>query len=92
MKTKESIVLFGFFAFVVLGLASCSDTQPNQSEIMRKNAEEYAKTKMNDPESFELVSLVLIDSVLFSDNIEVSKNDFSKYLEQDQSRMKSLEE
>ena len=39
-------------------------------EIVRNSAEEYLKDKLNDPESYEFVKLVLIDSVMYKDNIE----------------------
>ncbi|MFN2373782.1 MAG: hypothetical protein ABR545_08210 [Cyclonatronaceae bacterium] len=68
---KYAIILF---ALITIGFASCTEKQPTQDEIVRKNAEEALKSRMNDPESYEFASLELIDSVLYSDNIEFRRD------------------
>jgi hypothetical protein len=55
--------------------------KPIREEIVTKNAEEYLKAKMNNAKSYEFVKLVLINSVLYSDNIQYRKEAYSKYLE-----------
>ncbi len=47
-----------------------ADKQPNQYEIVKENAENYVKRRMNDPDSYEFVELKLLDSVLYKDNLE----------------------
>ncbi len=74
---KTKIIPSGLFAILLLGLTSCVENPPTQEEIVQTNAEEYVKSKMNDPESFEFVGLKLIDSVLISDNIAHRKEMFS---------------
>lgn len=44
-----------------------------QQDIVRKNAEDYVKPKMNDPDSYEFAELLITDSVMYSDNIKNSK-------------------
>jgi hypothetical protein len=91
MKNTTSKIVLGLFALMTLGLTSCSEKKPNRDEIVIKNAEEYLKAKMNDPKSYEFVKLVLIDSVLYSDNIQYRKEAFSKYLEDDKDEIKRKE-
>jgi hypothetical protein len=91
MKNTTSKIVLGLFALMTLGLTSCSEKKPNRDEIVIKNAEEYLKAKMNDPKSYEFVKLALIDSVLYSDNIQYRKEAFSKYLEDDKDEIKRKE-
>ncbi|WP_295797563.1 hypothetical protein [Mucilaginibacter sp.] len=67
-----------YFVFLV-GLLSCNSTP---QKIADKNIENYIKSKLNDPNSFELVSVdtiiksrtkVMLDSMLYPENI---KNEF----------------
>ena len=58
---------------------------------MKQNAEEYIKSKMNDPNSYEYVKLELIDSVLYSDNIEYRKDYFKHNIEYNQSSIEQQE-
>ena len=57
---------------------SCSSKAPSPADIVRKNAEAYLKENMNAPDSYEFVSLTLIDSVLYKDNVNYRKNMFDK--------------
>ncbi len=91
MKKKTTKMVIGLFAFIALGLTSCSEKLPTQDDIVKKNAEEYVKEKMNDPSSYEFVKLELIDSVLFSDNIEYRKDYFSRNMEYDRSSLERQE-
>src|SRR5690606_35048276 len=74
-----------------LGLTACSEKQPTQDDIVKKNAEEYVKEKMNDPSSYEFVKLELMDSITFSDNIEYRKDYFSRNMDYDRSSLERQE-
>src|SRR5690554_6126709 len=91
MKNKTTRMALGFFALIAIGLTSCSEKQPTQDDIVKKNAETYVKEKMNDPASYEFVKLELMDSVTFSDNIEYRKDYFSRNMEYDQSSLERQE-
>lgn len=91
MKNKTTRMALGFFALIAIGLTSCSEKQPTQDDIVKKNAETYVKEKMNDPASYEFVKLELIDSVTFSNNIEYSKDFYSKIIDSDR-RLLEMEE
>jgi hypothetical protein len=76
---KSIIYLIG----VIIITSSCdtqqkesNDTIPTQYEIVKINAENYINTKLDNPESYEFVELILIDSVLYIDNIEYRKQFF----------------
>jgi hypothetical protein len=92
MKNRTSKTSICLVLFVVLGMYSCGKKQLNQNEIVKKNAEEYIKEKMNDPKSYEFVKITLIDSITFSDNIKFRKDDFLHELEYNQSSLERLEE
>ena len=66
---------------IIIGccVVSCSFKAPSQADIIRKNVEAYLKENMNDPDSYEFVSLMLIDSVLYQDNVNYRKNMFGEY-------------
>jgi hypothetical protein len=87
MKKRPTKVIIGLIAIMAIWLTSCSEKKLNQDDIVKKNAEEYLKSKMNNPDSYEFVKLELIDSVLFSDNIKFRKNRFSELLETDQGNL-----
>jgi hypothetical protein len=79
---KKQIKKIGLVFFLTLiGFTSCTEKQPTQDEIVKKNAEEYLKPKLNDPNSYEFVKLELIDSILYSDNIKYRKENFQKDIE-----------
>jgi hypothetical protein len=71
MKNKVKRIFIGVFASISIAFTSCSPL--TQDEIVKKNAEEYFKSKMNDAQSYEFVKLELIDSLLYRDNIEYHK-------------------
>jgi len=91
MKRTTTKIAIGLFALASIGLTSCTEKEPTQEEIVKTNAEEYVKSKMNDPESYEFVKIELIDSVLYSDNIEYRKDNFKRNMEYDQSSLERLE-
>ena len=70
MKNKTTRIALRLFAFIAIGLTSCSEKKTTQDDIVKKNAELYVKEKMNDPSSYEFVKLERMDSITFSDNIE----------------------
>jgi hypothetical protein len=79
---KKQIKKIGsVFLLTLIGFTSCTEKQPTQDEIVKKNAEEYLKPKLNDPNSYEFVKLELIDSILYSDNIKYRKENFQKDIE-----------
>lgn len=92
MKNTTSKMVIGLFATITLGLASCSEKKLNRDDIVTKNAEEYLKTILNDPKSYEFVKLALIDSVLYEDNIEYRKEAFRKYIQNDRDDIKRNED
>ncbi len=91
MKNKTTRIALGLFVFIAIGLSSCSENQPTQDDIVKKNAEEYVKEKMNDPNSYEFVKLELMDSITFSENIEYRKDYFSRDMEYDLSSLERQE-
>lgn len=91
MKKTTTKIAIGLFALVSIGLTSCAEKEPNRDEIVKKNAEEYIKSKMNDPKSYEFVKIELVDSVLYSDNIEYRKENFKRDMDYDQSSLERLE-
>jgi hypothetical protein len=91
MKNKTTRITLGLFAFIAIGLTSCSEKQPTQVDIVKKNAETYVKEKMNDPSSYEFVKLELMDSITFNENIEYRKDYFSGNMDYDQSSLERQE-
>jgi hypothetical protein len=91
MKIRTIRIAMGVFALVLYGLTSCTEKEPTQEEIVRINAEGYLKPKMNDPESYEYLKIELVDSVLYSDNIEYRKDNFKRNLELYQNSLERLE-
>lgn len=59
---------------IVFILAVSCKNEPTRDEVVKQNIEDYIINKMDDPESYEFVSLDVIDSVLYIDNITVEKN------------------
>jgi hypothetical protein len=91
MKNRTTSISLGLLVFLVVGFTSCSK-KLSQEEIVRKNAEEYIKEKMNDPSSYEFVKLELIDTITFNDNIEYIKIDISSDIDINQSSIERNEE
>lgn len=90
MKKQITKITLGLF-LTLIGFTSCTEKQPTQDEIVKKNAEEYLKPKLNDPNSYEFVKLELIDSVLYSDNIKYRKERFQKDIEYDKDNLERQE-
>lgn len=84
-------ITLGIFSTLIIGLTSCAEKHLTQDEIVKKNTEEYLKSNLNDPESYEFVKLELIDSVLYSDNIKYRKDSFQKDLEYDKGNLERQE-
>lgn len=74
---------FAFIATASVLFISCGEKKPNRDKIVKLNVEEYLKSRMNDPESYEFVKLELIDSISFSNNIEYRKESFQRNLKYD---------
>lgn len=91
MNNRGIRIALRIFVFISLGLKSCSEKQPTQDDVVKKNVEEYIKEKMNDPSSYEFVKLELMDSITFNDNIEYRKNYFNRSMESDQSLLERQE-
>ena len=72
----------------ILYLSSCSEKVPTQDDLVKANTEEYLKPKLNDPDSYEFARIELIDSVLYSDNIEWRINNFQRQLDDDKEYLK----
>tara|TARA_R110002020_G_scaffold288474_1_gene503922 strand:- start:2353 stop:2955 length:603 start_codon:yes stop_codon:yes gene_type:complete len=90
MKKQMKKISLGIF-LTFIGFTSCTEKEPNQDEIVKKNAEEYLKPKLNDPNSYEFVKIELIDSVLYSDNINYRKENFQKDIEDNKENLERLE-
>tara|TARA_R110001592_G_scaffold362726_2_gene677874 strand:- start:30 stop:632 length:603 start_codon:yes stop_codon:yes gene_type:complete len=89
---KKQMKKIGLVFFLILiGFTSCTEKQPTQDEIVKKNTEEYLKPKLNDPNSYEFVKIELIDSVLYSDNINYRKEDFQKDIEYNKENLERQE-
>lgn len=62
----KNLYLIVFTATVVL---SCSQKKDYKS-IIRQNAEAYLNDKLHDPDSYEFISLGVLDTITYQDNIE----------------------
>lgn len=87
IKVKDVLLII---ALILVG-TSCKEKPLTQDEIVKQNAEEYAKFQMNDPESYEFVKLELMDSILYSDNIEYRRKYFQEILQFDEYDLDRLE-
>jgi len=83
----RTLLLFLLLA-PILYLSSCSEKVPTQDDLVKANTEEYLKPKLNDPDSYEFTRIELIDSVLYSDNIEWRINNFQRQLDDDKEYLK----
>jgi hypothetical protein len=91
MKKKTTNIVIGLFTLVSICLFSCTEKVPTRNEIIQKNAEDYLKSKMNDPKSYEFVKIELVDSVLYSDNIKYRQENFKLDMEYDLSSLERVE-
>lgn len=92
MKISLTIVVIGIF----LLSTECKSVPKEKTEkpltineIVRNSTEEYLKDKLNDPDSYEFVKLVLLDSVLYKDNITYRKDMFINHLDTYQNDLES---
>lgn len=60
-------------------LFSCGN-ENNREDRVKQNVEELIKKSMDDPKSYEFVSIEVIDSVTYKDNIDYRKEHFVKSL------------
>jgi hypothetical protein len=68
----------------LLVLSSCGESakkEVSQYDQVLLSVENAVKPKLNDPKSYEFVELVLVDSVLYSENVEYRLSGFKKYLD-----------
>jgi hypothetical protein len=68
----------------ILALSSCGESvkkEVSQYDHVLQSVESQVKPKLNDPKSYEFVELVLVDSVLYSENVEYRVNYFMSSLE-----------
>ena len=83
-------ILLSFTVITSLFL-SCNN-EPAQNDVIRQNAEELIKKNMNDPESYEFVSIQIVDSTTYKDNIEHKKKLYIGFLESEKKALdKSLD-
>lgn len=77
---KNTIILL--FIFLLL---SCSGMlkHPSKEDIIKNNLVAYLQDKLDDPQSYELVSLKLIDSTTYLDNINYRRRDFEDNIKSD---------
>lgn len=68
-------------SFTVISLFLSCNNEPAQNDTIRQNAEELIKKNMNDPESYEFVSMQVIDSTTYKNNIEHKKKLYIGFLE-----------
>lgn len=69
---------------IAITLSACgsdSTSTLSRDEIVKQNAEAHLKAVMNDPTSYEFVSLKLVDSVLYKDNIHYRRHEHKLELE-----------
>nr|DAN18506.1 MAG TPA: TRAF PROTEIN, TRAO PROTEIN, TRAN ADHESION, BACTERIAL SECRETION.5A [Bacteriophage sp.] len=78
---KKAIV-----SILTVFLASCSFGmhEPSKEDIVKNNIVAYLQDKLDDPQSYELVSLELIDSTTYLDNINYRKRDFEDDIKSDE--------
>ena len=96
MKTITIKMIISILVLIALGFTSCSEKKsikktPTQDEIIKKITEDYLKPKLNDTNSYEFVKIELIDSILYSDNIEYRKKLFNDYIKNDKEKIKREE-
>lgn len=75
--------------WVAVCFAFCSDKgRPlSRDEMVKKNLQEYVAPDLEHPETYELLSLVIYDTVFFADNIKQRKEMFKDNLERTQKEL-----
>ena len=53
--------------FISIALVSCGESEKSQEEIIKEEASVAIKRNMNDPESYEFVSIDKIDTIVWTD-------------------------
>lgn len=90
MQNIIAIRTTGMLLILTIGLFSCGEKKATRDELVRIKAEEYVKSKMNDPATYEFVKLELKDSVLYSDNIDYRKEYFNRNMGYDKESLERL--
>ena len=57
MKNTITKMTVGTLSILLLIFSSCSEKKLSQKEMVKKNAEQYLKQRLDDPESYEFVEL-----------------------------------
>lgn len=74
--------MYFLFAFVTILFCSCENNKvKSREDIIKDNLKNYLSDKLNDPDSYEFVSLDLVDSVKYIDNINYRLDAFKKNIE-----------
>lgn len=92
MKNTITKMTVGTLSILLLIFSSCSEKKLSQKEMVKKNAEQYLKQRLDDPESYEFVELKFRDSVLFKDNIEREIKYQKSNLDFDKNQLKKQKE
>lgn len=90
MQNIIAIRTTAMLIILTIGLFSCGEKKPTRDELVRIKAEEYVKSKMNDPATYEFVKLELKDSVLYSANIDYRKEYFNRNMGYDKESLERL--
>lgn len=73
--------MYFLFAFVTILFCSCENNKvKSREDIIKDNLKNYLSDKLNDADSYEFVSLELIDSVRYIDNINYRLKHFNSSL------------
>jgi hypothetical protein len=82
MRTFAKVISTTLFILSIIGCnnsgttGNANDLKPE--DIIRKNAEEYLKKSLNDPSSYEFVSLKAFDTVRYKKNIDEDKSEVNR--------------
>ena len=71
---------FLLLSLITIAFASCNEKKTTQDDIIRQKAEELIIKSMNDPDSYEFVSLEIVDSTTYKDNITHKRELYSKFM------------
>lgn len=82
----KKILLFLFI------ITACQPSEPTRETIIRQQAEAALKKTMNDPDSYEFVSLVLIDSVTNKENMDKHKKNLAVAVYNEEERIANAKE
>ncbi|MDY5489045.1 MAG: hypothetical protein SPG27_09105 [Butyricimonas virosa] len=73
--------IYILLAFIAILFSSCENNKvKSREDIIKDNLKNYLSDKLNDPDSYEFVSLNLIDSIKYIDNINYRLKHFDSSL------------